>query len=77
METYHLLKNLYRRWVQPEEHFKEEIGKIIVVKQLLRVLPFDTRTWVRGHELTSGLGAAKLAEQYLNAHRGGLRPQPA
>ncbi|RXN17966.1 zinc finger with KRAB and SCAN domains 3-like protein [Labeo rohita] len=76
-ETYHRLKNLYQRWVRPREHSKEEIGEAIILEQLLRVLPYDARTWVREHEPTSGLAAAKLAQQYLNAHRGGLRTQPS
>jgi len=61
--------------VRPEEHSKEEIGESIL-EQLLWVLPYDARTWVREHEPKSGLAAAKLAQQYLNAHRRGLRTQP-
>ncbi|XP_059391898.1 uncharacterized protein LOC132124763 [Carassius carassius] len=75
-ETYHRLRNLYRRWIRPEEHTKEEIGEAITLEQLLRVLPYDTRTWVREHEPMTGLVASKLAQQYMNAHRGGLRTQP-
>ncbi|XP_040924761.1 uncharacterized protein LOC114846931 [Betta splendens] len=75
-ETYHRLKNLYERWVRPREHSKEEIGEAIILEQLLRVLPVETRTWVREHEPTAGVAAAKLAQQYLNAHRGTLRTQP-
>ncbi|XP_055367899.1 uncharacterized protein LOC129604626 [Betta splendens] len=71
-ETYHRLKNLYERWVRPREHSKEAI----ILEQLLRVLPVETRTWVREHEPTAGVAAAKLAQQYLNAHRGTLRTQP-
>ncbi|RXN23939.1 zinc finger with KRAB and SCAN domains 3-like protein [Labeo rohita] len=74
-ETYNRLKNLYKRWVRPEEHSKEEIGEAIILEQLLRVLPYDARTWVREHEPRSGLAAAKLAQQYLNAHRSGPRTQ--
>ncbi len=76
-ETYHRLRSLYRRWVRPEEHSKEEIGETIILEQLLRVLPYDTRTWVQEHEPTTGLAASKLAQQYLNAHRGGPRTQPS
>ncbi len=76
-ETYHRLKNLYQRWVRPREHSKEEIGEAIILEQLLRVLSYDVRTWAREHEPTSGLAAAQLAQQYLNAHRGGPRTQPS
>uniref|UniRef100_A0A8C5E3V5 SCAN box domain-containing protein n=1 Tax=Gouania willdenowi TaxID=441366 RepID=A0A8C5E3V5_GOUWI len=44
-ETYHHLKGLYRRWVRPEQHSKEEIGKTIILEQLLRMLPVEVRTW--------------------------------
>ncbi len=75
-ETYHRLKNLYKHWVRPEGHSKEEIGEAIILEQLLRVLPYDARTWVREHEPRSGRAEAKLAQQYLNAHRGGPHTQP-
>ena len=70
-ETYNRLKGLYRRWIRPEQHTKEQIGEQIILEQLLRVLPADIRTWVKEHEPTEGLAAAKLALQYINARRGG------
>ncbi|XP_051988016.1 uncharacterized protein LOC127647659 [Xyrauchen texanus] len=75
-ETYHRLQNLYRRWVRPEQSTKEGIGELIILEQLLRVLPYDSRMWVKEHEPTSGLAAARLAQQYGNAHRGSQRSQP-
>lgn len=68
-ETYHRLQNLFQRWVRPDLHSKEEIGELVILKQLLRVLPYDSRTWVKEHEPDSELAAAKLAQQYMNAHR--------
>ncbi|KAM4549940.1 uncharacterized protein V3H82_019144 [Fundulus diaphanus] len=70
-ETYHRLKGLYRRWIRPEQHSKEQIGEQIILEQLLHVLPADVRTWVKEHEPTEGLAAARLALQYRNARRGG------
>ncbi len=66
-EMYNRLWNLYRCWVRPEE--KEKIGETIVLEQWYRV-------WVKEHEPTTGLDAAKLAQQYINAHRGSQRSQP-
>ncbi len=66
-EMYNRLWNLYRCWVRPEE--KEKIGETIVLEQWYRV-------WVKEHEPTTGLDAAKLAQQYINAHRGSQRFQP-
>lgn len=71
-ETYHRLKGLYRRWLCPMQRNKEDIGEQIILEQLLRVFPEDVCTWVKEHEPTDGLAAAKLAQQYVNARRGGL-----
>ncbi|XP_078797929.1 uncharacterized protein LOC144989406 [Oryzias latipes] len=71
LETYHRLKGLYRRWIQPERRTKEQVGESIILEQLLYVLPPEVRTWVKEHEPGDGSEAAKLALQYLNARRGG------
>ena len=76
-ETYHRLRGLYRRWIRPEECTKEEIGETIIMEQLLRVFPFEVRTWVKEHEPADGLTAAKLAGQYLNARKGGPTTRPS
>ncbi len=78
-ETYHRLNNLYKRWVRTEEHSKEEICESLILEQLLWLLPYNAHTWVREHEPSSGLAAAKLAQHYLNVntpHRGDPRTQP-
>ncbi|XP_039872697.1 uncharacterized protein LOC120724533 [Simochromis diagramma] len=69
-ETYYRLKGLYRRWIRPEQHTKEEMGEAIILEQLIRVLPGEVRTWVREHEPAEGLTAAKLVSQYFNACKG-------
>ncbi|KAJ8280329.1 hypothetical protein GJAV_G00053280 [Gymnothorax javanicus] len=71
METYYRLKGLYRCWIRPEQHTKEEVGEALILEQLLWVLPGEVRTWVGEHEPADGLTAAKLALQYHNARRGG------
>uniref|UniRef100_A0A3P9HAM8 Gypsy retrotransposon integrase-like protein 1 n=1 Tax=Oryzias latipes TaxID=8090 RepID=A0A3P9HAM8_ORYLA len=68
-ETYHRLKGLYRRWIKPDQCSVEDIGEVIILEQLLRMFPPDVRTWVKEREPTSGLEAAKLATQYVNARR--------
>ncbi|XP_005756011.1 zinc finger protein 232-like, partial [Pundamilia nyererei] len=69
-ETYYRLKGLYRRWLRPEQHTKDEMGEAIILEQLIRVLPGEVRTWVREHEPADGLAAAKLVSQYFNARKG-------
>ncbi|XP_024136818.1 uncharacterized protein LOC112151925 [Oryzias melastigma] len=76
-ETYHRLKGFYRRWVRPEQHTKEQIGEIVILEQMLRVLPPDVRTWVKEHEPEDGLIAARLALQYFNAPRGTSFTRPS
>ncbi|XP_005953650.1 zinc finger and SCAN domain-containing protein 26-like [Haplochromis burtoni] len=69
-ETYYRLKGLYRRWLRPEQHTKDEMREAIILEQLIRVLPGEVRTWVREHEPADGLAAAKLVSQYFNARKG-------
>ena len=68
-ETYQRLKGLYRRWIKPDQCSVEDIGEAIMLEQLLRVFPSDILTWVREREPTTGVEAAKLATQYVNARR--------
>ncbi|XP_038147575.1 uncharacterized protein LOC119787665 [Cyprinodon tularosa] len=70
-ETYSRLKGLFRRWIRPTQHTKEQIGEAIILEQFLRVLPPEMRTWVKEHEPKDGQHAAKLATQFLNARKGG------
>lgn len=74
-ETYHRLRVLYRRWIRPKQHTKEEIGETLILEQLLHVLPAEVKTWVMEHEPTNGQTAAKLALQHINARRAGLPPR--
>ncbi|XP_071058334.1 zinc finger protein Xfin-like [Pseudochaenichthys georgianus] len=71
IETYHRLKGLYRWWIRSEQHTKEDIAEAIILEQMLQILPPEVRTWVKEHEPTDCLAAAKLALQYINARRGG------
>ncbi|XP_046704285.1 zinc finger protein 24-like [Silurus meridionalis] len=60
---------------RPELHTKEEIGEMVILEQFLHVLPFEIRIWVKEREPRTGLAAAKLAQQYRNAHQEGRRFQ--
>ncbi|XP_063050170.1 zinc finger and SCAN domain-containing protein 26-like [Engraulis encrasicolus] len=73
-ETYNRLKNLYRRWIKPEQHSKEDIAETIIMEQLINVLPYDVRTWVKEHEPKDAKTTAKLAMQ--SQTKGGLEPLP-
>ncbi|KAI5614553.1 hypothetical protein C0J50_11136, partial [Silurus asotus] len=68
-ETYNRLRHLYRRWVRPELHTKEEIGEMVILEQFLRHTRSGYGIWVKEREPRTGLAAAKLAQQYRNAHQ--------
>uniref|UniRef100_A0AAV2KWG7 SCAN box domain-containing protein n=1 Tax=Knipowitschia caucasica TaxID=637954 RepID=A0AAV2KWG7_KNICA len=55
--------------ISPETYRQQ--FRAIIMEQLLRVFPFEVRTWVKEREPGDGLTAAKLAVQYLNARKGG------
>nr|XP_023650828.1 amyloid-beta A4 precursor protein-binding family A member 2 isoform X3 [Paramormyrops kingsleyae] len=76
-ETYRRLKELYHQWMKPDQRSKEDIGEVIILEQLLRMLPAVTQTWMKEHQPTDGLEAAQLAQQYLEARRSSahFRPQ--
>lgn len=72
-ESHHCLRGLYRRWIRPEQHTKEEIGEAIILEH--PVLSAEVRTWVVEHEPANGQAAAKLALQHINARRAGPPPR--
>ena len=74
-ETYNRLKGLYRRWIKPEQRSKEDNAELVILEQMLRMLPNETKTWVKEHQPEDGLTAAKLAGQYLNARKGLRMPR--
>lgn len=73
-KAYNCLKGLYHYLTWPDEHTKEEISELIIIlEELLHVLPYDVRTWVKEHEVGNELAVAKLALKYLNAHQRSLQ----
>ncbi|KAK1904181.1 Zinc finger protein with KRAB and SCAN domains 3 [Dissostichus eleginoides] len=52
IETYHRLKGLYRRWIRPEQHTKEEIAEAIILEQMFRRLPPERTTCMLNHFYT-------------------------
>lgn len=54
--------DMYQRWIRQDQHSKEEIGEAVILEQLLCILPPEVRTWVKEHEPSDRLMAAKLAE---------------
>lgn len=69
-KTFHRLKGLYRQWINPEQHSREDVEDAIIPEQLLQQIPVDICLWSKKHEPKGGQLAAKLSQQYLNAHKG-------
>uniref|UniRef100_A0A452S679 Zinc finger with KRAB and SCAN domains 4 n=1 Tax=Ursus americanus TaxID=9643 RepID=A0A452S679_URSAM len=56
------LRELCRRWLQPETHSKEQIVELLVLEQFLTILPGDLQAWVREQHPESGDEVVVLLE---------------
>lgn len=68
-ELYVHLQELYRKWMQPDEHTKQEIREIIILEQLLRMLNPEVYVWIKEHDPSSALEAARLTEIFVSVCR--------
>lgn len=81
-ELYHRLKDLFRKWIRPEQKTVEDVGETLILEQFLRTLAPDIRVWVKEHRPQTGQQAAELVENFVSARRGSknfraeLAPRP-
>lgn len=66
-ELYHRLKDLFRKWIRPEQKTVEEIAETLILEQFLRTLAPDIRVWVKEHKPKTGQHAAEQVENFLSA----------
>lgn len=71
------LKDLYAKWMTPNEKSKEQIGDAIIMEQFLKVLNPELRTWVKERDPKTSKDAAELAEAFLAARRSSREYLPA
>ena len=61
-ELYVRLKDVYQKWVQPQQHTKEEIAEVFVLEQFLRMVSPDLQIWIKERNPSSAAEAASLAD---------------
>lgn len=69
-ELYVRLRDLYKKWIKPEKHTKQEIGELLILEQYLRMVNHEVRVWIKEHNPSSALEAARLVETFVAARRG-------
>ncbi|XP_073721145.1 uncharacterized protein [Misgurnus anguillicaudatus] len=68
-ELYVRLKDLFHKWVSPDEKTTEDIAEVIVLEQFLRMLSPELQTWIKEHDPSSAEEAARLADVFVAARR--------
>ena len=68
-ELYVRLKELFQKWVQPQNRTKEEIAEVIILEQYLRMLAPELQIWIKEHNPCSASEAAMLADIFVAARR--------
>ncbi|KAL2087252.1 hypothetical protein ACEWY4_018311 [Coilia grayii] len=68
-ELYVRLKELYHKWILPEDKSIEEVGEMILLEQYLRMVSPELQIWLKEHDPKSASEAAMLASTYVSARR--------
>ncbi|XP_014458770.2 zinc finger protein 250 isoform X2 [Alligator mississippiensis] len=56
------LRELCRRWLEPQRRSKEQMLELVVLEQFLAVLPREMRSWERARSVETCAEAVRLAE---------------
>nr|XP_023668359.1 uncharacterized protein LOC111844269 [Paramormyrops kingsleyae] len=69
-ELYVRLKDLFSRWIKPEQSAVEEISEQIILEQFLRMVNPELEIWIRERDPKTAKEAASLAEVFTSARKG-------
>ncbi|KAL2081694.1 hypothetical protein ACEWY4_023547 [Coilia grayii] len=73
-ELYVRLKELFLKWVRPEEHSLDDICELMVLEQFMDMVSPDMTVWIREHDPKTAEEAARLAEIFQAARQGTRGP---
>ncbi|KAL2083717.1 hypothetical protein ACEWY4_021490 [Coilia grayii] len=68
-ELYVRLKELYHKWILPEDKSIEEVGEMIILEQYLHMVSPELQIWLKEHDPKSASEDAMLASTYVSARR--------
>lgn len=69
-ELYVRLKELFSKWIKPEQSTVHEISEVIIMEQFMRMMSMEMQVWIKEHDPKTAEEAARLAEVYLTARQG-------
>ncbi|XP_043919263.1 zinc finger and SCAN domain-containing protein 21-like isoform X2 [Protopterus annectens] len=68
-DVYSCLRELFAKWVKPEQTTVQQIMEIMILEQFIEILPRDMQMWIKTHHPQTGEKAILLAEDFLlSAH---------
>uniref|UniRef100_A0AAR2LCB5 SCAN box domain-containing protein n=1 Tax=Pygocentrus nattereri TaxID=42514 RepID=A0AAR2LCB5_PYGNA len=68
-ELYVRLKELFSKWVRPEQKSVKEISEIMILEQFLRMVNTEMEVWIKERNPKTAEEAAQLAEVFISARR--------
>ncbi|KAL7854953.1 hypothetical protein SRHO_G00171430 [Serrasalmus rhombeus] len=70
-ELYVCLKELFSKWVRPEQKSVKEISEMMILEQFLRMVNTEMEVWIKERNPKTAEEAAQLAEVFISARSKG------
>ncbi|KAL6485144.1 hypothetical protein MHYP_G00071890 [Metynnis hypsauchen] len=68
-ELYVRLKELFMKWVRPEQKSAKEISEMVILEQFLWMVNMEMGVWIKDRNPKTADEAAQLAEVFISARR--------